>query len=284
MLRVQARPPGLEGFPFYVHDANDVFISEKIRRKGVWEAFETRLMLSLLRPGDHVLDIGANIGWYTVAAARRVGPQGRVFAFEPDRRNFTILGANVRENRIECARLLRAALGRSAGKARIQPASVNQGDIRVRAFSQEAAGSDSREVPVVALDDFLAEEPEFSLTKLRVLKMDVQGFEWEVLAGARRLFESLPTRTVCFVEFDPALLNECSPDACKSFIAALGELERVVFAIGRPVWRLRRMSPDRLRAAAALTPPASFDLIVAHPSAVPELRRALPLVSRLISA
>ena len=286
MQRVEARPPGLERFPFYVHDDRDVYISEKIRRRGVWEGFETRLMLALLSPGDQVLDIGANIGWYTMAAARCVGASGRVFAFEPDARNFSILSANIRESGATGAIAVRAALGRADGKAEIRRTGDNQGDIRVRNFSNSSASSglSANEVAVVALDEYLATQPSFSLAKLRVLKMDVQGFEWDVLAGAQKLLASLPERTVCFVEFDPALLRECSHEACERFVAAIGSLNRDIFAIGRPLWRLRRKFTADLIAAAEPQSPACFDLIIAHRSAVGDLRAALPLVPRMLSS
>lgn len=284
MQRVEARPPGLGRFPFYIHDDNDVFISEKIRRRGVWEQFETRLLLSLLRPGDQVLDIGANIGWYTIGAARRVGAAGHVFAFEPDAHNHAILTANIRESGLSNATAIRAALGRTAGRAEIRRADDNQGDVRLRNFSQQSVTVGQNDVSVVSLDEYLHGQPHFALEKLRILKMDVQGFEWDVLCGAQRLLRALPDRTACFMEFDPLLLRECSDDACNGFIDVVARLQRNVFAIGRPLWRLRRMFADDLVAAATFEQAKCFDLVIAHDAALADLREGLPFIPRLLSS
>ena len=285
MQRVSARPPGLEKFPFFVHDSNDVHISEKIRRRGVWEQFETQLLLGLLREHEQILDIGANIGWYTVAAARRVGAAGRVFAFEPDARNFSILSANVWQSGLPCVTAERLALGRETGTGSLRASADNQGDRRVRDFRKSThdkpAGND---ISIVALDDYLAGNPHFDLARLRILKMDVQGFEHEVLCGARSLLANLPRSAVCFIEFDPKLLADHSADACDGFIEALAALNRRMYAICRPVWRLRALSIADLHSAAHSQTARCHDLVIAHEDALPDLQRALPPIPRMLSS
>lgn len=284
MQLVSARPPGLERFPFFVHESNDVHISEKIRRRGVWEHFETRLLLSLLREQDQVLDIGANIGWYSVAAARRVGAAGHVFAFEPDPNNFAILTANVQRNGLSSVATERVALGRESGTGSIRSSADNQGDLRVRDFRKAGASLAEDDVRVIALDDYLASNRQFDLARLRILKMDVQGFEHEVLSGAKGLLAQLPRSTVCFMEFDPKLLADHAPDACEGFVHALSLLERRMFAICRPIWRLRAVSVGDLRAAAQPHAAHCYDLVIAHDEALDDLRQALPLIPRLLSS
>lgn len=283
MQLVRARPPGLEGFPFYVHDAGDAYISEKIRRRGVWEAFETHMMLNLLQHEDQALDIGANIGWYTVAAARRVGASGRVFAFEPDAVNFEILKANIERNLLTCVCAVPYALGRRSGKAKLRPSSDNQGDVRVRAFSEHVSRLDDDEIQVVALDSYLETEREFDLGRLRIVKLDVQGFEYEVLCGAARVLRELPARAILFIEFDPSLLQETAEEACTGLIETLASLNRQIFAIERPLWRLRGMTIADLSKAARPGASKSFDLIVVHNDFVADLGRAMPVLPRLLS-
>jgi len=281
MQLVHAKPPGLEQFPFFVHERDDAFISHKIRTRGVWEQFESQLLLSLLRPHDQVLDIGANIGWYTVSAARRVGPTGHVFAFEPDPKNYSILAANIAQGDLSWVTAQRCALGRSSGTAAMQGSADNQGDLRMRNFSPQAAAVSYGDISVIALDDYLPAQEAFRLERLRILKMDVQGFEYEVFMGARRLLRSLPPATVCFIEFDPTLLKENGTGACEGLLECIEALDRSVFAIRRPVWHLRSMSIDDLRRA--VTEDECFDLVVVHDEAFADLRRALPLVPRLLS-
>jgi FkbM family methyltransferase len=284
MQLVSARPPGLERFAFFVHDGNDVHISEKIRRRGVWEQFETQLLLALLREGDQILDIGANIGWYTVAAARRVGPTGHVFAFEPDANNFAILAANVRQSGLSCVSAERLALGRESGTGSLRPSTDNQGDLRVRDFRRSAAKPSGNEIAVMALDNYLQASSRFDIARLRIVKMDVQGFEHEVLCGARSLLTNLPRGTVCFIEFDPKMLADHAGGACEGFIQTLAALGRRLFVIRRPVWRLQALSIGDLRTAADPRAQQCYDLVVAHDEALPDLRRALPLIPRLLSS
>jgi len=298
MEQVIAKPPGLKPFPFFIHEAADKFISRRIRRTGVWEPFESALFLNLLGSGDQVIDVGANIGWYAVSAGRRVAEQGHVFAFEPYTTNFALLSANVRAGELRWVTAEKAALGRGSGAATMQHSADNQGDHRVRSFvahasaASEPAGEPAanglppicaQDIRVVALDDYLAQSPHFDLDKLRVVKIDVQGFENEVLQGASGLLSSLPRRAIIFIEFDPVLLRDNDPAACGKLIDALLSLRREVFAISRPIWRLKRLSATDLQDAASPGLSRCFDLVVAHPESFDELRKALPGIPRILS-
>ena len=91
--------PGIDTrLRLYVHGPQDLHVSAAIRTHGIWEAFETSLFLSLLRAGDVCLDVGANIGYYSVLAATKVGEDGAVFAFEPESNNVALLSANLALN------------------------------------------------------------------------------------------------------------------------------------------------------------------------------------------
>jgi FkbM family methyltransferase len=283
MKKVLARPPGDEAFPFFVHETGDAYISKKIERAGVWEPFESKILLSLLGDGDQVIDVGANIGWYAVSCARRVAPSGHVFAFEPDETNFAILCRNVGENAPTLVTSERTALGRGAGTATIQHSADNLGDHRIRAFVQHG-GERSAEgaVPVRSLDDYLDASNRFQLERLRVLKIDVQGFEAEVMQGAGKLLAAMPERAFLFIEFDPALLNECNSEACGSVLTQLAAMHRKIYALMRPVRRLRSTSIDELRDRISGSQ-GSVDLILAHPNRVAELMRTQPMASQWLS-
>ncbi|MBI5316145.1 MAG: FkbM family methyltransferase [Nitrospirae bacterium] len=284
MQEVIARPPGMSRFPFYVHKENDVFISEKIRRSGMWEPFETILILSLLSPGDQFIDIGANIGWYTILAALRVGERGHVFAFEPDKANFEILCANVRGQQLNCVSPENRALGRNIGRGMIIRSAINQGDHRIREFASFGAGKNSvEEVGIVPLDDYLAQANIFNIARLRVVKLDVQGFEHEVLAGGRQLFSNLPHRTLCFIEFDPVLLSDHCSGSCSEFVEMLENMQRDIFAIRRPLWRLQKLSIKDLHQECLKTNSKSQDLLIAHRDCASDLHRALPLIPRFLT-
>jgi hypothetical protein len=100
-----------------IHRDGDLYISECIRRFGIWEPTETEYLLDNLGPGDTFVDIGANIGYFSVIAADLVEKEGRVYAFEPDDKNFALLEANLNLNGAANARAVNAAVSNVSCKA-----------------------------------------------------------------------------------------------------------------------------------------------------------------------
>jgi len=146
-----------------------------------------RVIMDAVRPGDTVVDVGASTGMYTLAFARRVGPSGRVIAFEPDPRNFDVLRAHVALNGVEeRVETVRAAVGSAPGTLSF---STGKG-----AFSHVTAdpGADAVRVDSVPLDRALAGR------KVDLLKIDVEGYEEEVLRGAVELLRD-PARAPRFL-------------------------------------------------------------------------------------
>ena len=88
------------GFKLYVNP-NDKVLSDSIIRDGIWEKEETEFVKSYIKRNWVVLDIGANIGYFTLIFSKLVGKNGKVFAFEPDPDNFEILKRNIVENHIK---------------------------------------------------------------------------------------------------------------------------------------------------------------------------------------
>ena len=283
MKRVTAKPPGLAAFPFYVHEEGDAFISSRIAETGVWEAFESIMLLGLLSPADQFIDIGANIGWYAISAAARVGSAGHVVAFEPDIGNFALLEANIKQRQGISITPLRCALGAARGRATLKVSKTNKGDQRVRDFEAAVDGAQSADsVNIETLDEVLEGMALFDIDRLRIIKIDVQGFEAEVLKGSARLLSRLPERTIIFLEFEPSLLRDNSQTACQEVIELIASMDRDIFQICRPLRRLRKLAVSDLRGLAA-SKDATADLIIAHRSQLGDLRSTLPLIPRLLS-
>ena len=88
----------VDGIRYFVPMSNDEGgVSQSISLHGTYESSLTRFFDRLLVPGATVLDIGANIGWFTVRFSRRIGGAGRVLAFEPEPTNLQILRGNLAE-------------------------------------------------------------------------------------------------------------------------------------------------------------------------------------------
>jgi FkbM family methyltransferase len=149
-----------------------------------------------------VVDAGANEGLYTLFAARRVGPSGRVLAVEPSLRELGRLRANVRLNRLDNVRVVPQALADREDKARLLLAeAAHAGQNTLGAFIYAGvAAADEVMVDRVRLDDLLAAQGH---DRIDVIKLDIEGAEFAALRGAEE------TVARC----RPALLFELSDDA-----------------------------------------------------------------------
>lgn len=148
---------------------------------GEYEAHETRLMREMVQPGWTVVDAGANFGWHAIHLAKRVGPQGKVFAFEPIPVTFSELAANAALN--DCGNLeaCSAALGSVEGAVTLFLPGI---DLGAGAASQVLDLGEKIEVPMRRLDDFLEEN---GVDHVDFIKADIEGGELNLLKGAEGL-------------------------------------------------------------------------------------------------
>jgi FkbM family methyltransferase len=154
--------------------------------RGEWFTFYENLVrqdylsgLEALAPGDHVVDIGANIGAFAVLAGSKVGPSGRVYAYEPDPATCDRLRANVRLNWLENVVVVEnRAVGAAAGQATFYRHSKN-------AYSSLMDGVDGRvhehvasfPVPVMGIADVIARAG----ATIKLLKVDCEGSEYDLI-------------------------------------------------------------------------------------------------------
>lgn len=185
--------------------------------RGQYEREEVAFLRRLLRPGDRAVDVGAHIGFFTVHMAAAVGPAGRVYAFEPLARNADLLERSVAENRFQDrVTFQRAAVGAAAGQATLTYAeeTLNTGGAYLLPDGGEPlTGNVRRRVPIVALDDQPLARP------VRVIKMDVEGAEPQVLRGAARLLRE--DRPTILSEVHPAQLARASGVTADQFLSEL---------------------------------------------------------------
>jgi FkbM family methyltransferase len=172
----------------------------------VYENAELRTYAQLLRPGMVVVDVGANIGLYSAIAAKRVGPSGRVIALEPDPETFGFLKRTIQYNGFHNVEPHQMAASAQAGTVKLFRNPDNRGDSRL--YSDPML-KDSVDVTTVALDDLLAQE---GIQHVDVIKIDVQGAEGLVLAGARETLRRSPG-LVLMMEFWPYGLKQTGQDA-----------------------------------------------------------------------
>jgi FkbM family methyltransferase len=202
-------------------DTRDRVIATHLLGERIWEPSETAAFLTHAREGMCVFDVGANIGYYTLLAARAVGPSGRVYAFEPEPHNFELLTRNVAENGFTNVRPVNAAVSNRAGVVRLHLDDANFGAHSFDPGSVRNSSGRSVEAETVRLDDFAEEAGAFDASIL--VKVDVQGAEGLVVEGGRRLL-ALP-KVTAFMEFWPEALARAQADAAR----LLADLEKLGF-------------------------------------------------------
>lgn len=164
---------------------------------GCWEKRETEIFAGIIKPGMSVIDIGAHIGYYTLIASRLAGEYGKVFAFEPETENFSLLKKNIELNNIKNVTALNEAVSNSTGLAKLflQTSALHS-------LLENGEGQEFINVKTVSLDDFFNKSQ-----KIDLIKMDAEGSEYLILQGMKKLLENNPELTI-ITEFYPALLSK----------------------------------------------------------------------------
>jgi FkbM family methyltransferase len=166
---------------------NDV-LGKSLFVQGKMEPGETKYIKSILRPGMVFVDVGANMGYYSLLAAKMVGSTGKVHSFEPNQRMFGELGHNIALNGFDNVRINNFALGERDGIAKISRYEKGKevyGSLSDRAFPGTIIiGYD--DVQVKMLDAYAEQN---NLSRLDVIKLDVEGAELQVLRGGINIID-----------------------------------------------------------------------------------------------
>jgi FkbM family methyltransferase len=147
-----------------------------------------------------VIDVGANIGWYTLQYARYVGSTGKIFAFEPVKENFQLLKKNISKNGYENIIPINKAVSNEVSTVKME-LSDRIGDHRI------VNDVDSTDKTIIEVDCTTLDNSFPHNTKIDFLKIDAEGQDLNVLLGAKRLIDENP-QIVIFVEFNPFLLRQ----------------------------------------------------------------------------
>jgi FkbM family methyltransferase len=178
--------------PIQTHP-EDNEIGRWLRVARTWAPGEGRFMRSILRPGMNVIDIGANIGYFTALAARAVGAEGRVLAVEADPETFTLLRINVEMNGFDNVELLPVAAHRRAGLVSGTRDPTNYGGHTAYLASQDWQ---TTPIQAVRLDDVLAPE-----VPIHFIKIDIEGMDHAAVEGLEQTIRCW--RSTLLVEFNP---------------------------------------------------------------------------------
>jgi FkbM family methyltransferase len=186
-------------------DPRDRYIAKKLVLYGAYEKHEISLLTSLVNLGDYVLDVGANIGLYTLHLSRAVGPHGQVIAVEPDPDNLTILRKNLESNDCSNVVVIPHAFGNKHETRKLYQVDKNRGNLSFADLGKTDQSIDVEVRPGKTVLETLAKQP-------RVVKIDVEGAEPMVLEGLSYdpeviLFEFVPEQLEALEQNAKALLR-----------------------------------------------------------------------------
>lgn len=206
--------PTAHGLPL-IGFADDLQLTPSLLQYRTWDAPTTRILERIIRPGDRMLDIGANIGYFTIYGAALAGGSGHVHAFEPNPRTHALLARNVRLNNFSHACTLHAvALGDRPSDVTLHTFRNNQGGSTLstlpdRLLNEWHEHPVDQRVPMTTLDEVFGESSE----QFTCIKMDAEGSEAMIWAGGRRFFrERVTDRTIILLEWNPPALRGAGAD------------------------------------------------------------------------
>jgi FkbM family methyltransferase len=227
----------VEGVQLWI-EPSDQGIASFLLTSGSYEPFEVSVVQRLLRPGDCFIDVGAHIGYYTVIAARAVGPGGRVYAFEPAPRNFELLVRNVDVN-IYQDRVTASccAIGAESGSCRLYLNEDNQGDHRILANGHQRRSA--IDVPLQTLDESIDEG-----VAVNLIKMDIQGAEFLALSGMSRLLSENADLAIALEFWPEGITQSGFQPAAVLDLARRQQFD--VHLIDEPKQRLRMLSEKEI--------------------------------------
>ncbi|MBI5304106.1 MAG: FkbM family methyltransferase [Chloroflexi bacterium] len=194
-----------------------------------YESFETELVEKMVQTGMTVVDVGANMGYYTVLFASRIGDTGTVIAIEPDPTNMQLLQRNLRWNHLDNVTCEQAAAMGYEGTTTLYLSNINNGDHRVYnakdddCFNQGMVRT-AIEVRTIIVDEYLKKESKSP----DIVKMDIQGAEMLALSGLRHTLENPNVILLC--EFWPYALRQAGTDPIQ-FLETLSGLGLHLFEI-----------------------------------------------------
>jgi FkbM family methyltransferase len=209
---------------------NDLSLMSYQMLLGTWERGTVAVCKRFLQPGMTAIDVGAHVGYYSRLFARLVGPQGKIYAFEPHPESFVVLQRNVR--RFSQVIPLQMAVIDENREVVLHESAVGSGGHSLLA----CRGPHVRQLPVrgIALDWFLYDQ------HVDFLKIDVEGVEIEVLQGMRELAYSNKNLTA-IIEFYPRIIMTRGIPP-QTLLETLSDMEFELYAIKDPDGELISLS------------------------------------------
>lgn len=223
---------------------NSVFYFGDLDPKLSW------ILQTTLRPGDHFVDVGANIGLLTFLGSQLVGDSGKVLAVEPQPKVITCLENALKKNQSTNVILARCGVGQEPSQLDLHVPAGNLGSASFTELPGQATETFS--VPVRTLTDLLTEH---DFLNTRLIKLDVEDWEAEVIAGAEEIWKNTPPPGIIFEFREKKTIPET-------------EVGRRMAALGYRFYRIPRnwFRPQLIRSNAGFSNKVTHDVFAVHES------------------
>ncbi|HTZ55511.1 MAG TPA: FkbM family methyltransferase [Candidatus Acidoferrum sp.] len=228
------------GFKMFV-DSRDVSIAPHLILEGVYEEHTDAVLRRIVKPGMHVVEIGANVGLFTLLMARCVGAGGSVYAFECDPTLARIARDNLELNGLgQIGTIDERAVSKDDGRHEFRAALRHRGGGTLVHNLQQIPQLTETEretivVQAVTLDRFAAAYDR----KIDFLKIDAEGAEADIIRGGQSIFGNADYPITVMMEFAPAFMRKAGTDPA----VQLQELVAAGFRFSRVDDRRRRLVP-----------------------------------------
>ncbi|MEZ5942742.1 MAG: FkbM family methyltransferase [Planctomycetaceae bacterium] len=233
-------------------------IERHLRTEGIWDRPVSDVLRAVLKPGSQFLDIGANIGYFTLMGSKLVGDDGLVVAIEPSTRALRKLTANLHRNR--CGNVLLLSLGAGVTPERVRLTLATENNIGGSAILANGSTGAYEHIPVVPLGPLLRQldvSPD-------LIKIDVEGFELFALRGVFADSDFRPA-VVCEVTSEFLARNGQSTTELFQFMKELG------YTPYRLVSQAGKTRLEELPVSEELNQESQFDALFLHESQSPPL-------------
>lgn len=202
-------------FVINTYDTTEL-VSSIIDKHGTYSKNDITIMCELLREGDYFIDMGANIGWHTLLGSRIVGDLGKVFSFEPLLENYNILNLNISDNNMNNCISNHLAITDKEGTSSFYTSEFNSGD-NILTHNIVDTHKLSDRVICTSFDRYIIDNF-IDMSKIKLIKMDIQGSEASALDGMKRFIKDY--KPAIIIEYAPIHLKMCgaSPFDILSFI------------------------------------------------------------------
>jgi FkbM family methyltransferase len=171
----------IEGYKLYINKM-DTVVSDTLMNQGVWEPYVTNIYKKYAKNSKVILDIGANLGYYTILAAKCIKVGGKIFAFEPVMSNFNLLNKTVINNNLTNVVMEKIAIGSKNDNKKIYLNMENYGDNRIYSYGKNCK---KEKIKITSLDNYFSKYGGV----IDLIKMDIQGYELEAISGAENLLK-----------------------------------------------------------------------------------------------